>query len=294
MNVAVLMTCHNRRESTLRCLDSLHVAVKEWELKVGVGEWKFDIFLVDDGSTDGTAEEVRKFELGMRNDGFGIHIVKGTGRDFWAKGMARAWQAALDYEKSHSQSSTSTPHVNCFLWLNDDTVLSFDSLSASLRLCVKSALSFVIAGELVNARGEVVYGKRGDLFTGNFVLVPRAVYEKVGMLCGDFRHAWADSDYAMRCKRAGVPVVSCGVVGTCEGHPNRPSLVGLSMCERWAMLWNPKGWCVHDLWLYRKRNWGLVAAVVSCAHLVCHVVFLTQRRRDAERGGWGWHARKRD
>ena len=130
----------------------------------------------------------------------------------------------------------------------------------------------VVVGELINARGEVTYGIRGDLFTGNFVYVPRSVYEKLGMICGDYHHAWADSDYAMRAKRAGVRVVSCGIVGKCEGHPNRPSLKGLSLRQRWAMLFNPKGWNLHDLWLYRRRNWGVLAALVSCVHLVCHVM----------------------
>ena len=290
MNIAVLMTCHNRRETTLRCLASIVRAIQDSEKgKVKSEKGRWEIFLVDDGATDGTGEAVRnagiwEYEIGemgeCENAGMGkigIKVVQGNGSLFWAKGMELAWREALKHETALRSTPTPTPtattfNYDSFLWLNDDVVLRPDALSTLLHFYTVNK-DAVIVGELENARGEIVYGKRGDLFTGNFVLVPRGVYEKVGMICGEFAHAWADSDYALRCKRASVPVVSCGIVGTSEGHPNRPSLKGIGLGRRWGMLWDPKGWCVHDLWLYRRRNWGVMAAVFSCAHLVLHVLW---------------------
>ena len=275
MNIAVLMTCHNRCETTLRCLRALADAAKEVgdevERRGGGGQWSLHVFLVDDGSTDGTCEAVKEwsnsatYHLSLIT----YHLIPGSGSLYWAKGMRLAWEAAV--ERGHDGEDAVATKWDGFLWLNDDAVLRPDALSTLLHFYTASK-DAVIVGELENARGEIVYGKRGDLFTGNFVLVPRGVYEKVGMICGEFAHAWADSDYALRCKRAGVPVVSCGVVGTSEGHPNRPSLVGKTLSERWRLLFDPKGWCVHDLWLYRKRNWGLCAAIVSSLHLIFHVL----------------------
>ena len=265
MNIAVLMTCHNRRETTARCLESLIRAI------LGCGRLQWDVFIVDDGSTDGTGEAMKRmFECSNVLNG---RVIKGDGNLFWAKGMALAWREALKYE-GRLRSSTSTFNFNSILWLNDDVVLKPDALAKLLDVVRigRSPVPAVIVGELENAQGEIVYGKRGELFTGNFVCVPRSVYEKVGLICDDYRHAWADSDYAMRCKRMGVRVESCGVVGRCEGHPNRPNLVGMSLNERWHSLFDPKGWCVHDLWLYRLRNWGLCAALFSCAHLIGHVL----------------------
>ena len=102
--------------------------------------------------------------------------------------------------------------------------------------------------------------------------MPRKVYERLGMICGEYSHAWADSDYAMMAKRAGIGVVSARVVGKTEWHPNRPPLKGLSLKRRMELLYHPKGWNLHDLWLYRRRNWGYAVAIFSCLHMIDHVV----------------------
>ena len=42
--IAAILTCHNRKEKTLACLHSLFSIIST-----------IDVFLVDDGSTDGTS-----------------------------------------------------------------------------------------------------------------------------------------------------------------------------------------------------------------------------------------------
>ena len=249
MKIAVLMTCHNRKETTLRCLRGLPSDV--------------DVYLVDDGSTDGTDEAVK---IAFPK----VNVIRGSGNLYWAKGMELAWKTCLQREVEKVGGGGQWKYDG-FLWLNDDVELATDALG-KLTTAFQLEAPTIFVGELVNSEGEVIYGKRGDLFTGNFVFVPRVAYEKLGLICGDYAHAWADSDYAMRAKRAGVKVVSCGIVGKCEGHPNRPSLKGLSIVERLRLLTDPKGWNVHDLWLYRKRNWGVCAAIASCTHLILHVM----------------------
>lgn len=244
MKLAVLIASHNRRESTLGCLSRLLPQIGE----------DARVYLVDDGSTDGTAVGV----AGLKDKR--INVINGNGRLYWAKGMRKAWEAAIA-ERNNWDG---------FLWLNDDTEIDGGALQ---NLLVVNDGKKIVVGELANSRGEVVYGTRkGGLFTGNFVYVPHKVYEQLGVICGEYSHAWADSDYAMRAKRAGIGIVSAGVVGKAEGHPNRPSLKGLTLRERIGMLRNPKGWNLHDLWLYRQRNWGCCVAVASCLHMIGHVI----------------------
>ena len=250
MRIAVLMTCHNRRETTLACLRRLFAARQGARL---------DVYLVDDGSTDGTGEAVRAaFPR--------VTVVAGDGTLYWARGMETAWRAAgAGYAR--------------YLWLNDDALLDEAALEAALEADDGQSL---VVGTLVDAAGRPTYGLNvNGWVNGNFVLVPHAVFRRVGMICGRYAHAWADGDYALHVRRAGFKVVDCGVVGTTEGHPLRPDLRALSLRERWRSLFDPKGWNLHDLWLYRRRNWGRVAALVSCTHFLGHV--LLTRKRSAQR-----------
>ena len=244
--IAVLMTCHNRRETTLACLRRLFAARQGARL---------DVYLVDDGSTDGTGEAV--WAAFPR-----VTVVAGDGTLYWARGMETAWRAAgAGYAR--------------YLWLNDDAMLDAGALEAALEADDGRSL---VVGTLVDAAGRPTYGLNvNGWVNGNFVLVPHAVFRRIGMICGRYAHAWADGDYALHVRRAGFAVVGCGVVGTTEWHPLRPDLRALSLRERWRSLFDPKGWNLHDLWLYRRRNWGRAAAAVSCVHFLGHVLFTRKR-----------------
>lgn len=184
MKTAVLITCHNRNATTLNCLSRLAGQLHKGD----------KVFLLDDGSTDGTTVAVTR-------DFSDVCIVSGDGSIFGAKGMRKAWEAAVAERQDWDG----------YLWLNDDTKLRLDAIA---KILAANNGEKIVIGELENVKGEIGYGTRpGGLFTGNCVLVPRKVYDQLGMICGDYSHAWADSDYAMQAKRSGVEVVSAGVVG---------------------------------------------------------------------------------
>lgn len=248
VQIAILMACHNRVQTTLTCLRHLDETV------LHSVSCRCKVFLVDDGSTDGTSDCIRR-------DFPSVRLIRGDGSLYWARSMRLAWEEAVAEDGVW----------DAFLWLNDDVLLNADALSRLLAKMEETGGRSVVVGTLVNGQGDVTYGVRGDVFTGNCVLVPNGVYAKIGMLCGDYRHAWADTDYALMCRRAGIGIVDAGVVGRCEGHPNRPSLRGLPLLARLRQLVEPKGWNLHDLWVYRRRNWGLCRAVASCLHLMAHV-----------------------
>ena len=244
LSIAVLMTCYNRVATTLECLKRLMPQLGNAD----------KVFLVDDGSSDGTGAKVRsRFPI--------VRVINGDGSLYWAKGMRKAWEAAVS-ERSD---------WDAYLWLNDDAMLSSDAIATMLSANDGKSL---VVGELHDADGKVVYGLNvNGWVNGNCVLVPRAIYERIGMICGEYSHAWADRDYACMVERAGFAIVGAGGVGTTEWHPLRPSLAGKSLVERWRLLFDPKGWNLHDLWLYRRRNWSMPHAVASVVHMACHVLF---------------------
>ena len=246
--IAVLAACHDRAKQTLRCLESLSSAHDRCAGRCGV-----EAFLVDDGSTDGTAALVR--------DRFpAVRVIPADGSLFWARSMEKAW---VEAEKSGPWDG--------FLWLNDDTVLNGDALE---RLLAADDGESIVVGDIADSSGRKIYGLgEGGMFTGNFTYVPDSAYRRLGRICGEYSHAWADTDYAVRAKRAGIPARSAGVVGTSEWHPLRPPLRGVPLRRRLAMLRDPKGWCLRDLWLFRRRNWGVAAALASCAHMALHVAW---------------------
>lgn len=264
MNIAVLMTCHNRRDITLRCLSSLRVAVEQLGAKVKDERLSAHVFLVDDGSTDGTGDAVQTWHESLppsSTSTFDLNLIAGTGNLYWAKGMALAWREALRHD------------LDYFLWLNDDAILRQDALVLALQTASANCRA-VINGTMIDSSGNPSYGYnvRNTGLAGNFVLVPRVIYEKVGPICDGYHHSWADRDYGMQVEKAGFLIVSCGVVGETEWHPHRPLLKNMSLGERIASLRDPKGWNVHDLWLLRKRNWNVLFAYVSAFHLIVHVL----------------------
>ena len=65
-HIAVLIACHNRKTSTLKCLEALFS-----QNKASAG-FEFDVYLVDDGSTDGTSTAVAALYPH-------VNIIQGTG-----------------------------------------------------------------------------------------------------------------------------------------------------------------------------------------------------------------------
>lgn len=273
MTIAVLMTCHNRVETTLACLRRLVP-------QLGDGG---RVFLVDDGSADSTGVKV-KAEFPD------VNVINGDGTLYWTKGMHLAWEAAI---KSGFM-------FDFFLWLNDDVMLNPDAISnlisdytqlttdhQSLTTIHSSMPSPVIVGACSedDAESACSYGatdakdvkiapngsspqRAWGWFNGNVVLVSNEVFGKVGMISPDYTHARADYDYAERLKLARVPFyVSSKYVGACP-FDFAEKVRGKGLCERLSWLWKPGYFNLHDLYLIRSRYHGYIAAIISCARLI--------------------------
>ncbi|MFD8004209.1 glycosyltransferase family 2 protein [Streptomyces mirabilis] len=255
-SVVVVMACHNRRDTTVQCLRSL---VGQCPPEVSLR-----IVLTDDGSTDGTAAAARAVWPGIR-------VMQGDGSLFWAKGMALAASAAVDYD--------------FLLWLNDDVVLGPGALTrllATHRALAGSGQDPLIVGALRDPlTGAVTYSGvvrqsmlrpthftkvapahrpvAVDTMNGNLVLVPRNVVERVGQIDGKFHHGMADFDYGLRARALGCAVwVAPGTLGTCAGNSAAGSHMDLtlSVWERLRLMRTPKGLPPSSWLRFTRRHAG--------------------------------------
>ena len=112
MKIATILTCFNRKAKTIKCLDSLSKALNQYNNSHS-NIIITDIYLTDDGCTDGTPDAVREsFKV------INVYIVQGDGNLYWAGGMRAAWNAAL---KSRG--------YDYYLLINDDTFIYNNALT---------------------------------------------------------------------------------------------------------------------------------------------------------------------
>lgn len=260
---AVLLTCHNRKEKTINCLKSLYKAID-----LSNHEIKFDLYLVDDGSTDGTYEEINKHFPA-------VIIIKGPGNLFWARGMRLAWETALSANQDYDS----------FLLLNDDTFLFRDAIKKILDHSInfykeKSNHAIFIGSTKDIETGIISYGGRKlysinrpnsyliqsdtnwvecDLGEANIMLVPRIIVQKIGILSDKFTHGIADYDYTLRAKKEGFKViVTPGILGTCTfDHGKGWKSANTNLALRIKYLYSPKGLAYREYLYYIKKHFPL-------------------------------------
>ena len=264
--LAVLMTCHNRREKTFRSLAALFSALPEAELDASV-------HLVDDGSSDGTGDAVRQAYPS-------VSVITGDGPLFWTRGMRTAWEDALKKD------------ADFYLWLNDDTVLHPFAVSHLLEASLRMEHAAVICGSTCHpGTDEWTYGgtaggkpvipdgtlRECELCHGNILWVPRRVVERIGILDGFYLHALGDYDYSRTARERGIKLrVAPACLGTCERHDKAVAWTDrkVPLAGRLRNLYSPLGNAQPRYYFhYVRRHDGLLAA---CKAMICmHVrVFL--------------------
>lgn len=243
-DTAVLITCHNRRETTLRCLRAL----TEQRLPVG---HTLRVILTDDGSTDGTGDAVRR-EFPATT------VLQGDGNLFWVGGTLLAWQAARP--------------ADFYLWLNDDVELRPDALRTlfDVHQSAGDPAAIVVGATCDPETGKTGTGgmrRRGwynvsimvpsgrvemcDSMNGNIVLVPRVVEQRIGCLDSSYTHFFADGDYGIRARKHGIPVLLAPAhLGECRLNPLTDTSFDTSLTtkQRWQKMCGPKGY-------RRPREW---------------------------------------
>jgi GT2 family glycosyltransferase len=213
--IHVIIPTFNRLNYTIICLNSLKRQVNFKEL---------NIIVVDDASTDGTKEYVKKnFPK--------ITILSGTGSLFWGGAVHYGVDYALKIGKPK----------DWVLLVNNDAELSPDAISNLIKISKKRKRKALVGSLSINAKDKETVIKSGtiveswflnktrhifegkklsqiliknplkvDFLTGRCLLHPIEIFKKVKNYDSiRFNHYGADDEFSMRVKKYGYSTLLC-------------------------------------------------------------------------------------
>lgn len=253
------MAVHNRRAATLHCLQQL----ASQTLRLA----EEDMFVVDDGSADGTSVAIREaFPK--------VNVLTGDGNLYWGKAMALAETQAV---------STGADFI---LWLNDDIRMVPDALERLIDTATSSRALPIVVGALCDshstgttysgyARKADRYGflrlrridpdpagvQHVDTFNGNIVLIPAKHSRGLGGVDRTFTHHYGDLDFGFRAKKAGIEILlASGYMGMTDRNPATGSFRDREMARtrRFKNLVGPKGFPPRERLEYFRRHGGFL------------------------------------
>lgn len=254
-SVYILIPVYNRKETTLTCLKNL---------KAGGDLQRYHVAIVDDGSTDGTAQAINTLYPE-------VTVLPGTGDLWWTGAMAQGMQYAYNQGAEY------------FFWLNDDCVPEPDALprlvefmrshpdtivgptcySSTSNSLVREHNAFRGRKSFAADPGEVIYA---DGLSGWCVGIPASVFRKIGPPdIHKFPHYSGDDTYILRATRSGFKACIIGDIKvTLFGpvHPKlnfrsyfRPGLTPLDTFQ--ALFWSKKSpYRLPTLFFYQTERYG--------------------------------------
>jgi GT2 family glycosyltransferase len=203
IKLEIVTPVHNRRSETLRCLKSLSRSKLD-----GI---EAHVIIVDDGSTDGTAEAVR-------TEYPSVEIVQGDGNLWYTAGANRGLEAALRHDPDY------------ILAINNDSIFDENCIRRMVECAEKHRKSVVGAllldwdeppkifqvapkwstwlGGYRHWRNQSVWTVPAEpweveLIVGNCVLFPAASVREVGLMDEKKLVQYGDAEYTPRMRRRG-------------------------------------------------------------------------------------------
>lgn len=249
MKIAALLTCFNRKNKTLACLKSLFSIVTDCH-----------VYLVDDGSTDGTSEAIKqKYPQ--------VHIIKGNGNLFWSRGMYTAWKEAIKGS------------YDFYLWLNDDVELYPFFLQELTECMTYGQNQCIVSGLIENfEKTKILYGgsdknkkliqpnktpQEITFMNGNVVLIPAYVVDKIGIIDPKFHHDLGDVDYGLTAIKNNIKVYSTRTP-IAAGYSNNFCRIrkwNTTLKNRFKKLYSPLGSPPSINFYFRKKHYGIINAI---------------------------------
>lgn len=255
-NIAVLITCHNRAQTTLRCLKYLYASNLPDEYGIAV-------YLTNDGSTDETSGLIEK---NFPN----TIIIEGDGSLYWNRGMYSSWMRALNNKHDF------------YLLLNDDVELQGDAILNLVNLYWNSSYNSVIVGKTIDPISrQTTYGalKRRSwisrnsfipitaksdsvvTFNANCVLIPNNATESVGILDPFYTQQFGDIDLGLRFHSQGWDIVELTqpVAYLTKNFAYTHANFHISFKGVKNLLVDPKGIPIREWWHFLYKFNGFLA-----------------------------------
>ena len=252
VTIGTIIPCHNRKNTTVKCLESLK--------KIPTGKFFLQIYLIDDGSTDGTAQTVEnQFKSKVK-------VLKGDGNLFWTgainKGINQAIKDGCDY--IHLMNDDINFNENFLFELYKASKQYPKAIIGSITCDVHNPQQVVRGGilltdkkttpweeikdvQLEDIKKKSVYAV--DSLSGRSVLISSETIRNIGYFDNKhFPHAFADFDYFFRAKKHGyqIMVAPDSIIYT-EIEPK--------FAER--LLSQPRMAAIFDLW-FNKNFSGIM------------------------------------
>lgn len=270
-NIAVLLTCYNRKEKTIACISSLAAARERMQREAPEWNGGLEFIVTDDRSTDGTPEALQRLP-------YQIRLLQGSGQLFWCGGMNRS----MDYVLSQPE-----PYRYVML-VNDDVRFYPDALHRLIRRLERTGADIVV-GSTVDSGGKMSYGgirmtsrhfaryqmiepsgeiAACDTFNCNCIIMAADTFCRLGRLDSAYIHSMGDFDYGMRAAKKGLLIVNCDAhIGECDGNKTEGTWKDASLPrrERLALKEGPKGLPKHDWYHFIRKNYGFLPA---CYHSI--------------------------
>lgn len=272
-SIAVIMSCYNRRDYSIRCINSIMEASKE------IPGLSLFFYVWDDGSTDGTADALDSLSQDIR-------VFRGPGNYFWSKSMHFAMKEAG--KSDH----------DLFLMVNDDACFYKTAFNTLLDDYRHTGGRCGIVGS-TEFEGMFTYGGHDRKYDAilpegkpvtcryanwNCFMIDRFVLDKIGPISEKYEHAGGDYDYSARMVRVGIPMyVASGYVAECECDHKIPQYFNpdKSISQRFKFFFSPKGEPFYSFFMFHwvdKRFKGLIIAVISYVKLIFKIIFLKDQK----------------
>ncbi len=252
----IIIPVYNRRQITLACLESL---------KTTGDLSRYQVVVVDDGSTDGTKEDIKA----LYPD---VTVIVGDGDLWWTGAIALGMKYAYDQGAKY------------FLWLNDDCLPQLNALPQLVAHMEQhpdtiASASFYNPEATEPSRYSGFRGRQGQAASAGTILevegtsgwcvgIPVAVVDRIGLPeVSKFPHYAGDSMYTYKATRKGFKACILGdaiamLVDPGNSRADLPSYFNprLTLARSWHWLfWHKKSpFRLPTQFYYQIRRYGLV------------------------------------